>query len=427
MAYSLTWLPDVLEAAGLKVAECTGWRTRGRGDVGTIRGVICHHTAGAPQGVMPSLNTLINGRAASANAKALAGPLAQLGLARDGTLFIVAAGRANHAGVGSWQSIDTGNTNFIGIEAENTGIGEPWPDVQLDAYYRAVAAILKYIGAPETMVCGHKEYALPKGRKNDPTLDMAVFRNQVGQIMRGIAQVRPAIPAMDASGRATLRRGTKGELVKQIQFTIGIYDDGIFGSNTEAAVRVFQRNHALVPDGIVGPKTWYELTRLETLSTGQQATTVSSDMGKYTPNQACIDLIKHFESCELEAYPDPGSGGEPWTIGWGSTGPDINKGTQWTQAECDARFESDLMNYGIKVAALLGNAPTSGNQFGALTSFAYNAGLHALAESTLLRKHKAGNFEGAAEEFGRWIYGSGKLLPGLVRRRTAEAQLYRTS
>ena len=85
------------------------------------------------------------------------------------------------------------------------------------------------------------------------------------------------------------------------------------------------------------------------------------------------------------------------------------------------------MNYGSKVAALLGNAPTSGNQFGALTSFAYNAGLHALAESTLLRKHKAGNFEGAAEEFGRWIYGSGKLLPGLVRRRTAEAQLYRTS
>ncbi|PAN93916.1 hypothetical protein CIW64_02895 [Enterobacter cloacae] len=150
-------------------------------------------------------------------------------------------------------------------------------------------------------------------------------------------------------------------------------------------------------------------------------------MGKYTPNQACVDLIKHFESCELEAYPDPGSGGEPWTIGWGSTGPDINKGTQWTQAECDARFESDLMNYGSKVAALLGNAPTSGNQFGALTSFAYNAGLHALAESTLLRKHKAGNFEGAAEEFGRWIYGSGKLLPGLVRRRTAEAQLYRTS
>ncbi|EDQ6557371.1 hypothetical protein ACB524_004402 [Salmonella enterica] len=80
MAYSLTWLPDVMEAAGLKVAECPGWRTRGRGDVGAIRGVMCHHTAGAPQGVMPSLNTLINGRAASAQAQALAGPLAQIGL-----------------------------------------------------------------------------------------------------------------------------------------------------------------------------------------------------------------------------------------------------------------------------------------------------------------------------------------------------------
>lgn len=426
MAYSLTWLPDVLEAAGLKVAECTGWRTRGRGDVGTIRGVICHHTAGASQGVMPSLHTLINGRAASAKAKPLAGPLAQLGLARDGTIFVVAAGRANHAGVGSWQGIDTGNSSFIGIEAENTGIGEPWPDVQLDAYYRAVAAILKHVGAPETMVCGHKEFALPKGRKNDPTLDMAVFRNQVGQIMRGTALVRPAIPAMDSSGRATLRRGAKGELVKQIQFTIGISDDGIFGSNTEAAVRVFQRNHALVPDGIVGPKTWSEIIRLAALPATQRATGAPPVAAKHTPNQACVDLIQHFESCKPEAYPDPGSGGEPWTIGWGSTGPDINEGTRWTQAECDTRFASDLTSYGEQVAALLGNASTSENQFGALTSFAYNAGLHALAESTLLRKHKAGDFEGAADEFGCWIYGSGKKLPGLIRRRTQEAQLYRT-
>lgn len=427
MAYSLTWLPDVLEAAGLKVAECPGWRTRGRGDVGTIRGVMCHHTAGAPQGVMPSLNSLINGRAASANAKALAGPLAQIGLARDGTLFIVAAGRANHAGVGSWQGIDTGNSSFIGIEAENTGIGELWPEVQLDAYYRAVAAILKHIGAPETMVCGHKEYALPPKRKIDPSLDMAVFRNQVGQVMRGTAQTRPLIPAMDPNGRATLRRGAKGELVKQIQFTIGIPDDGVFGPNTEAAVRIFQRNHTLVPDGIVGPKTWSEIIRLSASPVAQQAIQQSSATGKFKVNQRCIDLIKHFESCELEAYPDPGSGGEPWTIGWGSTGQGIEKGTKWTQAECDERFARDLISYGNQVAALLGNTATSENQFGALTSFAYNAGLHALAESTLLRKHKAGNLEGAAEEFGRWIYGSGKKLPGLIRRRTEEALLYRST
>lgn len=264
MVYSLTWLPDVLESAGLKVAECPGWRTRGRGDIGTIRGVICHHTAGAAKGVMPSLNTLINGRAASINALALSGPLAQLGLARDGAYYIVAAGRANHAGAGSWQGITTGNTNFVGIEAENTGMNEPWEDVQLDAYYRGVAAILKHIGASEMMVCGHKEYALPKGRKNDPNLDMAAFRDKVGHILRGTAQVRPSIPAIDSSGRSTMRRGAKGDLVKQVQLTIGVSQDGYFGPNTEAAVREFQRNHALVPDGIVGPKTWSEVVKLMT-------------------------------------------------------------------------------------------------------------------------------------------------------------------
>ena len=87
----LTWLPDVLKAAGLKVATVPGWENRGR-DVGPIVGVLCHHTVGPKNGNMPSLNTLINGR------PDLPGPLAQLGLGRDGTYFVIAAGRANHAG-----------------------------------------------------------------------------------------------------------------------------------------------------------------------------------------------------------------------------------------------------------------------------------------------------------------------------------------
>src|SRR5262245_7260143 len=127
MAFSLTWLPEVLEEAGLKVAEQPGWRTRGHGDVGPTKGVICHHTAGAKNGNMPSLGVITNGR------PGLDGPLAQLGLGRDGTWFVVAAGRANHAGKGEWQGIKTGNTSFIGIEAENTGLADdPWPEVQMD-------------------------------------------------------------------------------------------------------------------------------------------------------------------------------------------------------------------------------------------------------------------------------------------------------
>src|SRR6185312_10373669 len=75
MAFSLTWLAEVLEDAGLKVAEQPGWRSRGRGEMGTVKGVMCHHTAGSAKGVMPSLDVITNGR------PDLAGSLAQLGLA----------------------------------------------------------------------------------------------------------------------------------------------------------------------------------------------------------------------------------------------------------------------------------------------------------------------------------------------------------
>jgi N-acetyl-anhydromuramyl-L-alanine amidase AmpD len=251
MAFSLTWLPEVLEAAGLKVAEQPGWRTRGRSEMSTILGVMCHHTAGPSQGNMPSLGIITNGR------PDLPGPLAQLGLGRDGTFYVVAAGRANHAGAGSWQGLATGNSNFIGIEAEHSGKpADPWPAVQMDAYRRGVAALLKKVGASPRMCCGHKEYALPLGRKPDPTFDMEAFRASVEAILAGAAPPL-LIPPQDEKDRPTLRRGARGELVKEVQARLGVKPaDGIFGSHTEAAIREFQRQNDLVPDGIVGPKTW---------------------------------------------------------------------------------------------------------------------------------------------------------------------------
>ena len=257
MAFSLTWLADVLLAAGLKVAEQPGWKNRGRGDVGPIKGVICHHTAGPKTGNMPSLGTVINGR------PDLAGPLSQLCLGRDGTYYVVAAGRCNHAGAGNWQGFTNGNANFIGIEAENTGFKTganadfPWPDVQMDAYRRGVAAILKKIRANAIMAAGHKEYA--PTRKDDPSFDMDDFRRQVTAIMAGAAPAPSVIPAVDADNRPTLRRGDTGDLVKTVQTKVGVDATGTFDGNTEAAVREFQRKHDLVPDGIVGPRTWATL------------------------------------------------------------------------------------------------------------------------------------------------------------------------
>jgi hypothetical protein len=262
MPFSLTWLPDVLKAAGLKVALVPGWESRGHGNVGSIVGVLCHHTVGPRNGNMPSLNTLTNGR------PDLPGPLSQLGLGRDGTYFVIAAGKCNHAGAGSWKGVTTGNSSFIGIEAENTGVENdlPWPEVQMDAYRRGVAAILKHIGRGAEFCAGHKEFALPKGRKPDPSFDMVAFRSAVASILSGTAPAPVLIPAAEppatagaAPGRPTLRRGASGNLVKQIQAKVGVIQNGSFGPKTEAAVRAFQRTHGLVPDGIVGPATWAAL------------------------------------------------------------------------------------------------------------------------------------------------------------------------
>jgi peptidoglycan hydrolase-like protein with peptidoglycan-binding domain len=254
MIYSLTWLPMVLEGAGLKVALVDGWAGRGRSEMGRVEGVICHHTAGPRTNNMPSLGTLIKGRSD------LPGPLAQLGLGRDGTYYVIAAGKCNHAGAGQWRGFTNGNLSFIGIEAENAGTPAdfPWPDVQMDSYRRGVAAILQHIGHGPEFCAGHREYALPVGRKNDPLFDMDTFRAEVAAIMNGSAVPSEPIPSVEpaGAGRPTLRRGAFGDLVRDVQTRCDVEADGVFGAQTEAAVRHFQREHALVPDGIVGPKTW---------------------------------------------------------------------------------------------------------------------------------------------------------------------------
>jgi peptidoglycan hydrolase-like protein with peptidoglycan-binding domain len=267
MPFSLTWLPDVLKKAGLKVSLVPGWENRGLGDVGEIVGVICHHTGVRnPKRLnMPTLNSLRNGRKGEPGLAALPGPLAQLGLGRDGTFFVIAAGRAAHAGPGSFHGA-SGNRRFIGIEAENEGtISDPWPDVQLDAYQRGVAAILKHLNRDSTFCCGHKEYA--PGRKTDPSLDMDDFRASVRGFINGTTVPSAPIPAVEpappvgSAPRPTLRRPMTGPLVKELQVRLGVDADGTFGPKTEAAVRAFQKNGGLVPDGIVGPKTWAVLDR----------------------------------------------------------------------------------------------------------------------------------------------------------------------
>lgn len=264
--FSLLWLPTVLEEAGLKVSEVPGWRSRGRGEMGRVLGVVCHHTEDGRPGNMPALDTILAGRPADG----IPGPLAQLGLGRDGTYYVIAAGRCNHAGDGEWLGITAGNASFIGIEAENRGgVHDAWPDVQLDAYRRGVAAILRHAGRGPEFCVGHREWARnrtdPARRKVDPRFDMDAFRATVASIMGGAPTLPPIPPAEPAGARRpTLRRGDDDPLVETVQRKLGIVPTSPhFGPKTEAAVRELQRRHEdLVPDGIVGPATWRALDAL---------------------------------------------------------------------------------------------------------------------------------------------------------------------
>ncbi|MEK7454757.1 MAG: lysozyme [Pseudomonadota bacterium] len=111
-----------------------------------------------------------------------------------------------------------------------------------------------------------------------------------------------------------------------------------------------------------------------------------------------------------------------WTIGVGHVGPEVKKGLKITKKESQALLEADLARF--EAAVNRGGDDMTQNQFDALVSFAFNVGTNAFALSTLLRKHRSGDYAGAAKEFARWTKGGGKVLSGLVKRRTAEAALY---
>ena len=153
------WLPQVLRDAGLVVVETPGWDTRGSSDF-SPRWQVFHHTASHAGSNAPSLGIVTGGR------PDLAGPLCNVLVGRDGTMYVVASGRANHAGAGRYPDGSTGNSLSVGWECENNGIGEPWPDRQLDAIARGQAAVARHLGQPATSVIYHRTYA--PGRKIDP-------------------------------------------------------------------------------------------------------------------------------------------------------------------------------------------------------------------------------------------------------------------
>ena len=140
-------------------------------------------------------------------------------------------------------------------------------------------------------------------------------------------------------------------------------------------------------------------------------------------SEAGMRLIKESEGCVLKAYPDPATGGHPWTIGYGHTGSDVTPGKVIDQDEADRLLDEDvdLFERGVK---RLVNVDLTQGQFDALVCFAFNLGLGALQQSTLLKLLNAGDYEGAAKQFQRWDKAGGKVMAGLTKRRQAESELF---
>ena len=168
-----TWLADVLREAGCRVYEMPGWLERETRSGFEPIGLVWHYTVTGPNTQDVAVDRLLrDGR------RDLPGPLSQLGLRRDGTFVVVAAGRCNHNGYGTW-----GNDSF-GIEAYNDGVGEVPPPAQMVAWRMGSAAICKKMGWPATTarLLGHKETD-PARKIDPPNIDMFAERLKIDRLL----------------------------------------------------------------------------------------------------------------------------------------------------------------------------------------------------------------------------------------------------
>ena len=132
-----------------------------------------------------------------------------------------------------------------------------------------------------------------------------------------------------------------------------------------------------------------------------------------------IALIKEFEGLRLKAYKCPGG---VWTIGYGHT-TGVKPGMVISEAQAEEYLKADLIAFERYLNGL--GLALNQNQFDALVSFIYNVGTGNFSKSTLLRKVRANPQDNSImDEFLRWVYSKGRVLPGLQRRRLAEMKLY---
>ncbi|MEU7005094.1 N-acetylmuramoyl-L-alanine amidase, partial [Nonomuraea sp. NPDC046570] len=263
----LTQLAEIARRTGYPVTEVPGWKSRGHGPQPAVKGIVCHHTAGATAGGdYPSLRVVRDGR------PGLDGPLSQFGLGRSGRIYVIAAGRCWHNAPST--SARHNNSSSLGIEAENDG-RQPWPTPQLDAYQRLCAELCAEFGLTSAAVKGHKEV---NRQKPDPhSLSMNDFRTAVAALIKG----EPPLSWTEKllKNLPVLRLGDDNFDVKTLRanlFARGFVPASAYSTPLDlkawlertdydpqlaALVGTFQKSKGLNDDQICGPDTWPPLLR----------------------------------------------------------------------------------------------------------------------------------------------------------------------
>lgn len=135
-----------------------------------------------------------------------------------------------------------------------------------------------------------------------------------------------------------------------------------------------------------------------------------------------VTAVMTHEDLRLTAYPDPATGGAPWTICWGHTGPEVYPGLTVTREQCQVWLQQDLKKAQDVVTRTV-KVPLRSGEMDAYVSFVFNVGGGNWRASTLLRKLNAGDHFGACNELPRWIYANKREMNGLKKRRYDEQKL----
>ncbi|MFC4512241.1 N-acetylmuramoyl-L-alanine amidase [Streptomyces ehimensis] len=285
-------LVEALRAEGVHVVERSGWRTHNRnhkGPWGPVNGIIVHHTV--TSGTNASTSICENGYSE------LPGPLCHAVIDKDGTVYLIANGRANHAGRGDGDVLraviaekalpepnddDTdGNVHFYGFECVNLGDGhDAWPAAQLDAIERASAAICRAHGWEAGSVIGHKEWT---SNKIDPVgFTMRDMRARVAKRLGGKPSGpldrdkptpgKPYTPPPFPDGLAPNKSTPSAKPLQEALKKTGWLDPSIpssdnYGPATQKAVAGFNAKHGLYTTGqpndpAIGRRGWDLLHKL---------------------------------------------------------------------------------------------------------------------------------------------------------------------